>query len=678
MDERGLRARAAAQISKRGGRMLKKSWLGLAALGAAGASFAGTFSVTDAIPNQGKFVVVNPATQSLYVAVSKGTSLEGGPFNDIVVYSTADDTVRANIPSASPAAVVQNLILDSANDVLYAANADGTLTVIDGVTNTIDAVITVGQGPIGIAVDPGLNVAYVANANDTFISVIQGPVRNGAGAITAPAKLLRNIEPAYPPAGAIVVDNDTHTVYAVVSPGGASRPLLVAIDGTTDAITGYPLQLGSDPGPGGMVEDESTRRLLIVVNFGYAVFWVYDLQTQSMVWSLSRPMTSDSPTSAILVDSINEVAYVVGEYSIDELSLNESRIWGQAGVYTAATGACPAGVAFALDTESGLAYYTSCDRTGANLNVWDGASVAPSQVAQIPIGNPDNKFDDASGTFALAVNPATHVAYVSNSTFYPLAAPPQIAAPAIDVINGPAAGPSPELSITVSGSPSVAPQALALPLDYSFGCVAENKATPAIFTITNSSAVSAMVRAPIALGSGFTVQGGTCTAAAAVAGRGGVCEETIDFDPTVTSNYAGGLAWIDSERDTPQVMRLKGGGTGPFLNVSPNTLPAGTVGIAYPFSGQVTFSVTNAVGTSTVNICATQASGQPNKASCCPSGGGACPGILPPGMNFTAPHLFAPASSLPTSGTYPFSVIAVDSNNDRGFRNFKLIIDPAP
>jgi hypothetical protein len=123
---------------------------------------------------------------------------------------------------------------------------------------------------------------------------------------------------------------------------------------------------------------------------------------------------------------------------------------------------------------------------------------------------------------------------------------------------------------------------------------------------------------------------------------------------------------------------LRGGGTGPFLAISPSVLPGGTVGMSYPASGQVAFSVTNAVGTSTVNICATQASGEPNRASCCPSGGGACPGVLPAGMSFTAPNLFAPKGSLTTSGSYPFSVIAVDANNDRGYRDYRLIIEPAP
>jgi hypothetical protein len=42
------------------------------------------------------------------------------------------------------------------------------------------------------------------------------------------------------------------------------------------------------------------------------------------------------------------------------------------------------------------------------------------------------------------------------------------------------------------------------------------------------------------------------------------------------------------------------------------------------------------------------------------------------------PNLFASEGSLTMPGTYPFSVIALDANNNRGYRNYKLIINPAP
>ena len=59
-----------------------------------------TLTKSDSIPNFSLNSVVNPLTKKLYVAVAKGTAATGGQVNDIVVYSTVDDTVVANIPGA--------------------------------------------------------------------------------------------------------------------------------------------------------------------------------------------------------------------------------------------------------------------------------------------------------------------------------------------------------------------------------------------------------------------------------------------------------------------------------------------------------------------------------------------------------------------------------------------------
>lgn len=47
-----------------------------------------------------------------------------------------------------------------------------TVSVIDGVRNTVIATIPVGSGPRGIGVNPNTNRAYVANQNDNTVSVI--------------------------------------------------------------------------------------------------------------------------------------------------------------------------------------------------------------------------------------------------------------------------------------------------------------------------------------------------------------------------------------------------------------------------------------------------------------------------------------------------------------------------
>ncbi|MGD0477195.1 MAG: right-handed parallel beta-helix repeat-containing protein, partial [Nitrososphaerales archaeon] len=69
------------------------------------------------------------------------------------------------------------LAVNPTTNLVYVANSgDGTVTVIDGATNTVDPVtpaIPVGYNPTGVAVDPATNLVYVAN-NDGTVSVIYG------------------------------------------------------------------------------------------------------------------------------------------------------------------------------------------------------------------------------------------------------------------------------------------------------------------------------------------------------------------------------------------------------------------------------------------------------------------------------------------------------------------------
>ena len=60
------------------------------------------------------------------------------------------------------------------NRVYVCNQDDGTVSVLDGSTNTVLATVPVGTEPDGIAVNPTTNRVYVANFGDDTVSVIQG------------------------------------------------------------------------------------------------------------------------------------------------------------------------------------------------------------------------------------------------------------------------------------------------------------------------------------------------------------------------------------------------------------------------------------------------------------------------------------------------------------------------
>ncbi len=55
---------------------------------------------------------------------------------------------------------------------IYAPNhRDGTVSVINGSTRTVTAIVPVGKDPEAVAVDPGTHTVYVANSGDGTLAV---------------------------------------------------------------------------------------------------------------------------------------------------------------------------------------------------------------------------------------------------------------------------------------------------------------------------------------------------------------------------------------------------------------------------------------------------------------------------------------------------------------------------
>jgi len=61
------------------------------------------------------------------------------------------------------------------NNTVYVTNSQaGTVSVINGATNTVEATIPVGSDPTAVAADPRTNLIYVTNSDSGTVSVING------------------------------------------------------------------------------------------------------------------------------------------------------------------------------------------------------------------------------------------------------------------------------------------------------------------------------------------------------------------------------------------------------------------------------------------------------------------------------------------------------------------------
>ena len=142
-----------------------------------------TTSLTGVLTGVGSgAVAVNPVTNLVYVANPSGhtVSVIDASTNTVI------DTVRGG---TQPDGIAVNPI----TNMVYIADFGPTVAgfgigksviAMDGSTDTIIANITVGWAPEGIGVDPNTNMVYVANNAQNTVSVIDGLTNTVANTIT--------------------------------------------------------------------------------------------------------------------------------------------------------------------------------------------------------------------------------------------------------------------------------------------------------------------------------------------------------------------------------------------------------------------------------------------------------------------------------------------------------------
>ncbi|HWU37189.1 MAG TPA: YncE family protein, partial [Candidatus Acidoferrum sp.] len=177
-------------------------------------------------------VAINPVTNKIYVAnMGDGsvTVIDGVTNHPTGVYTGGGD----------PYAVAVN----SETNTIYVANLGGTVSVIDGATNWFINV-PVGRYPDAVAVNPVSNLIYVTNYGDGTVSVIDGAHN------TIVATVVVGDGP-----GSIAVDPVTNAIYVANSVTGT----VSAFNGVDRLVTTVPVRSS----PYAVVLNPTTNRVYV-------------------------------------------------------------------------------------------------------------------------------------------------------------------------------------------------------------------------------------------------------------------------------------------------------------------------------------------------------------------------------------------------------------------------------
>jgi len=327
----------------------------------------------------------------------------------VTVLPAAAQTLIATVPvendafylAANPATNKIYVVNTCGTDPGCGSNSPGTVTVIDGVTNTVTATITVGIRAEFLVVNSATNKIYVTNRHDNSVSVINGATNTVIKTISVGSHpTVEDVNPL------------TNKIY-VVNNGNGQGTTMSVIDGSSDTVTAT-VTVGNYPQS---VAVNSVTNTVYVVNYCGNQFGCNATPapgTVSVVDGASNKVTAtvtvgDGP-GIVLVDSVTNKIWVqnsCGNTLNCEISGDNSHTIGtvtQIDGVTLATQTATVGQGFgamAFNSVANQAY--ASNGTDNTVTVIDGVTLA-TQTVNVGTSPAD-----------IEVNAATDKIYVCNS-----------------------------------------------------------------------------------------------------------------------------------------------------------------------------------------------------------------------------------------------------------------------
>lgn len=219
-------------------------------------------------------------------------------FSDSV--TVIDGVSNTVLGTVSVGSYPRSISINEKSNRVYVANSNGgSVSVIDGGSNAVITTINVGTGPTGLAVNPITNRIYVGVGYSNVLKIIDGNsnlVVDTLSVGTSP--------------NAVAVNPATNRIYVTTSSG------LAVVDGATNDTTYVP---GAPEATGGVAVNSATNRVYVPHSTGLAVI---DGSTDTVLTSV--PLVQ--PAAAVSIDPETNTIYTVGQESVTVLNGSSNEI----------------------------------------------------------------------------------------------------------------------------------------------------------------------------------------------------------------------------------------------------------------------------------------------------------------------------------------------------------------
>jgi len=362
----------------------------------------------------------------------------------------------------SPITATITVIAEDAGFAYIANFNDGTVSVINTLTNAVVSTITVGKGPYGVTVIPDGSLVYVANTADNTVSVIN----TSTNAVTATIKV-----GAYPLV--IATSTDGSNVYVTNTHDNTVSVINVSIMRVTAT-----LNVGSGPGGIAFIPGD----ILYVANASSNTVSVINTTTNALASTINvgadpHGLTASPDGSKVYVTNYNSNTVSVINTSTNLVAA------------TIPVGSAPEGISISAD---GSRIYVANDRsnTVSVINAATNTAIATVNVGTAPYGISVS----ADGSLVYVANSGSNTVSIINTATNTVSATVNVGGQPIAEGNFIKAGSgctSAPTTFTITVKPLAAPSAMIASVatgDLS-ACVGSPSATPEIqrFTVSGVS-----------------------------------------------------------------------------------------------------------------------------------------------------------------------------------------------
>ena len=389
-------------------------------------------------------VAVNLATHSAYVTTI-GT-LNGWSVFDTNTCNATDQTGCSSIGYLAGDPVGPNDgEVDQANDTLYTANYDNTISAFDlrdcqagdlsGCATDAPGTVTpwpdpgFGEHDLYLAVDQSLHSVYVSYQMDAALVVLDTGVCNGAHLAACATLVPSTIHTGAGPQG-VVLDPSTQTLYTA-NEVDDDISVIDASECNAENTHGcrHPAPAVAVPAPGQLAADEAVHTAYVTASTNtVAMINTQGCNAYRLAGCAQTPpqFTAGQYGAGVAVDRRTHTVYIAnsGAGSTGTVSVIDDRTCNaddQAGCAHLKTMQVPGGNpdGIAIDPATGTVYVATNTASGPNLiSVFNGSTCNASETigcsqspAVLPVG------DSGGAGTDLAINDRTNTLYITNNPY---------------------------------------------------------------------------------------------------------------------------------------------------------------------------------------------------------------------------------------------------------------------